>query len=47
MIWILVIGLYVLEAVHWIIVQDRMEQIERMNSITLREMWNLMEEWKT
>ena len=46
MIWIFVIGLYVLEAVHWIIVQDRMEQIERMHSMTLREMWNFMEETK-
>ena len=41
--WIAIIILAGINVVQWIILYERMENIERMNSYTIREMWRIVD----
>ena len=42
MVWIAILLLAILEAVHWLYVRDRMRTIEQIHSRTLKEMWDFI-----
>ena len=40
--WIAIIILAVINVVQWVVLSERMEIIERMNSHTIRELWRIV-----
>lgn len=41
--WIAIIVLAGINIVEWIILHERLENLERMNSYTIREMWRIVD----
>ena len=41
--WIAIIALALLNVAQWVILSERMENIERMNTYTIREMWRIVD----
>ena len=41
--WVAIIILAALEVVQWIVIDERLHNIEAMNSMTIREMWRIVD----
>ena len=41
--WIAIIVLAGINIVEWVILHERLENLERMNSYTIREMWRIVD----